>query len=248
MHTGHMNYLPLSPLFFLGLAGALLALVILVQIGLLRFAYYRLGVGPGAATLLLLASLIGSYINIPVYQLPPSQVASGQEVAFFGMIYVVPVVESWPGTVIAVNAGGAIVPGLLSLYLLVHNQLWLKGALATIAVAIVCHLVARPVPGVGIAEPIFIPPIASALVAILLSRTQAAPLAYIGGSLGALIGADLTNLDKVDGLGAPIASIGGAGTYDGIFVTGVLAVIIASLTDLWPSRRRAHFASAPPPR
>jgi hypothetical protein len=30
-------------------------------------------------------------------------------------------------------------------------------------------------------------------------------------------------------LGAPVAPIGGAGTFDGIFVTGILAVIIASL-------------------
>jgi uncharacterized membrane protein len=38
------------------------------------------------------------------------------------------------------------------------------------------------------------------------SRAYAAPLAYIGGSLGTLIGADLLNLDKLQGLGAPIAS------------------------------------------
>jgi uncharacterized membrane protein len=67
-------------------------------------------------------------------------------------------------------------------------------------------------------------------VALLLSPRRAAPLAYIGGSLGTLIGADLLNLDKVAGLGAPVASIGGAGTFDGIFLTGVLAVLIASFT------------------
>ena len=57
----------------------------------------------------------------------------------------------------------------------------------------------------------------------------AAPLAYIAGGLGTLIGADLTNLDKVRGLGAPVASIGGAGTFDGIFLTGILAVLLAGL-------------------
>ena len=70
---------------------------------------------------------------------------------------------------------------------------------------------------------------ATAVVALLLSREFAAPLAYIGGSLGTLIGADLTNLDKVRGLGAPVASIGGAGTFDGIFLTGILAVLLAGL-------------------
>ena len=94
-----------------------------------------------------------------------------------------------------------------------------------------CHWLAEPVPGVGIAVPIFAPVAATAIVALLLSRTDAAPLAYISGSLGTLIGADLLNLPKVQGLGAPIASIGGAGTFDGIFLIGVIAVLIASVSS-----------------
>jgi len=53
--------------------------------------------------------------------------------------------------------------------------------------------------------------------------------AYIAGSLGTLIGADLLNLDKVRGLGAPVASIGGAGKFDGIFLTGIVAVLFAGI-------------------
>jgi uncharacterized membrane protein len=106
--------------------------------------------------------------------------------------------------------------------------------LATACVAIVCHLVAYPVHGVGIAEPMFVPPIATAIIAIIISRDYAAPLAYIAGSMGTMIGADLWNLDKVQGLGAPVASIGGAGTFDGIFLTGILAVLLASITTPWP--------------
>jgi uncharacterized membrane protein len=70
----------------------------------------------------------------------------------------------------------------------------------------------------------------------LLSRERAAPLAYIGGSLGTLIGADLLNLRAIRGLGAPVASIGGAGTFDGIFLIGIVAVLIASLSQLWSRR------------
>jgi uncharacterized membrane protein len=69
--------------------------------------------------------------------------------------------------------------------------------------------------------------VAAALTALLVRRREAAALAYVGGSMGTLIGADLLNLGKVQGLGAPVISIGGAGTFDGIFVTGVLAVLIA---------------------
>jgi len=117
----------------------------------------------------------------------------------------------------------------MSLYLLFARNLWPNGAIAIAAVALILHWLATPVPGVGIAVPVFLPAIATAVVALVLSRDNAAPLAYIGGSLGTLIGADLTNLDKVRGLGAPVASIGGAGTFDGIFLTGILAVLLASL-------------------
>jgi uncharacterized membrane protein len=88
---------------------------------------------------------------------------------------------------------------------------------------------AYPVPGIGIAVPIFVPPLITTAAAVLLSREYAAPLAYIAGSLGTLIGGDLLNLGKIQGLGAPVASIGGAGTFDGIFFTGILAVLLASL-------------------
>jgi len=93
----------------------------------------------------------------------------------------------------------------------------------------VLHWLANPVPGLGIAVPVFIPAIVTAAVALLLSRGDAAPLAYIAGSMGTLIGADLTNLDKIGGLGAPVASIGGAGTFDGIFLAGIVAVLLAGL-------------------
>ena len=229
MHLGQLHYLPLTYPFFAILAGLLLFLIVLIQVNALRYAYMRLGMGSGTAMLLLLGSLLGSYFNIPVMQLPQQEMVSGQEIDFFGMRYVVPVMVDWPGTVIAVNVGGAVIPGLTSLYLLAKNRLWLQGVLAVACVAAVCHALARPIPGLGIALPIFVPAAAAAIVALLISRRQAAPLAYIGGSLGTLVGADLLNFGKLQGLGAPIASIGGAGTFDGIFVTGVVAVLLASL-------------------
>lgn len=225
----HLHYLPLTPAFFSVLVMLLVFLVVLIQVGILRYAYMRLGVSARVALLLLLATLIGSYINIPVIALPEHQVMSGQEIDFFGMRYAVPVVVDWPGTIIAVNVGGALIPTLMSLYLLAKNRLWILGLVATVCAAAVCHWLAYPVPGLGIALPTFVPAIAAAIVAWLLSRQYAAPLAYVCGSLGTLIGADLLNLDKIQGLGAPVASIGGAGTFDGIFITGILAVLIASL-------------------
>ena len=146
------------------------------------------------------------------------------------MRYVVPVVVDRPATVIAVNVGGAVIPVLLSLYLLVKNDLWSRGLLATGCVAAVCFLLAEPVPGIGIAIPTFAPPFVTAVVALLVAQMNVAAVAYISGSLGTLIGADLLNLGRIQGMGAPVASIGGAGTFDGIFLTGILAVLFASLS------------------
>jgi uncharacterized membrane protein len=236
MMDSQVHYLPLTPGFFSILLVLLAGLIILIQLRILRYAYMKLGVGPGAAMLLLFGSLLGSYFNIPIAVLPGKPVMSGQIVEFYGMRYVVPVVVSWPGTVLAVNVGGAVIPTLMSIYLLIRYQLWLKAAIATAVIAVVIHSMATPVPGVGIAVPVFAPVVITAILAFILSREYAAPLAYIGGSMGTLIGADLLNLDKIGDLGAPVASIGGAGTFDGIFLTGILAVLLAGIAA--PSRPR----------
>ena len=230
MQPSHLQYLPVNLPSFAALVGMFLVLLVLIQLEALRYAYARLGISSPAVLLLLLGSLVGSYFNIPVARLPDEQIVAAREVAGLGMTYVVPVVVEWPGTVIAVNVGGAVIPGLLSLYLLAKNRLWGYGLVAIACVAAVSHWLAQPVPGAGIALPIFVPPLAAAVTALVLSRRYAAPLAYIGGSLGTLIGADLLNLDKVAGLGAPIVSIGGAGTFDGVFLSGILGVLFASLS------------------
>jgi uncharacterized membrane protein len=229
MEMSQFHYLPMTPGFFSILVGIFAILFVLLQLGALRYAYLSLGVSSGTAMRLLVGSLIGSYFNIPVAVLPGKEVMSNRVVDYFGMQYVVPVVQNWPGTVIAVNVGGAVIPTAMSIYLLAKHDLWTKGLIATAIVAAIIHWLATPVQGVGIAVPVFMPAVITAIVAVLLSREEAAALAYIGGGLGTLIGADITNLDKVQGLGAPVASIGGAGTFDGIFLTGILAVLLASL-------------------
>jgi uncharacterized membrane protein len=234
--NSQVHYLPMTPGLFSILVLLFAGLIIFVQLRILRYAYMRLGVGPGTALLLLFGSLIGSYFNIPIAVLPGPPVRSGEIVEFFGMRYVVPLVSSWPGTVLAVNVGGAVIPTLMSAYLVLRYQLWLKAMLATAAIGFVIHSMATPVPGLGIAVPVFAPVVTTAILAFLLSREYAAPLAYIGGSMGTLLGADLLNLDKIGGLGAPVASIGGAGTFDGIFLTGILAVLLAGIAA--PSRPR----------
>jgi uncharacterized membrane protein len=99
----------------------------------------------------------------------------------------------------------------------------------TAILVFVTHRLAKPVKGVGIAMPAFIPPLVAALVSVIFSYDYAPVLAYIGGTLGTLIGADILNIDKIKNLGAPVASIGGAGTFDGIFLSGIMAVLLAAI-------------------
>jgi uncharacterized membrane protein len=228
MPMGDYQYLPLTPGYFAVLVLAYIVVFILV-LSTLRYAYLSLGVSSSTALLLLFGSLVGSYFNITVAHLPPEHVISDEVRGYFGMYWVVPRVRSYSGTAIAVNVGGAVIPTIMSLYLMLTRRLWIRGTIATAIVALVLHWLAHPVPGVGIAVPIFVPVLVTAVVALLLAGENAAPLAYIAGSMGTLIGADLTNLSQVRGLGAPVASIGGAGTFDGIFLTGILAVLLASL-------------------
>ena len=116
--VSHLHYLPLSLPFFSILVGIFVCLAALIEVGVLGYAYALLGIGPRAVLFLLLASLIGSYFNIPVATLPGEQVFTGRELTFYGVQYAVPIMVDWPGTVIAVNVGGALVPSFMSLYLL----------------------------------------------------------------------------------------------------------------------------------
>ena len=227
MHPSNLHFFPLALPFVLGLFLLIGLLIGLIEVGVLKYAYTKIGVDARYVFLLLLLSLLGSYVNIPVAHLPGEQAVTNRIITYFGMRYIIPMVQEWPGTVIAVNLGGAVIPTLLSLYLLVKHRLYRSGLLGIVIVTAVVHGLATPVPGVGIAVPTFIPPLVATGTAWVLQRRSAPPLAYIVGSLGTLIGADLLNLGQIQGLGAPVASIGGAGTFDGIFLTGILAVLLA---------------------
>jgi len=225
----HLHYFPLSAGLAALFVGVLVALLILLQIGVLRRVYSTLGLPPAVVVLLLGASLIGSYVNLPLARLPEQRVVAREVVEVMGVPFLTPVAVDWPGTVLAINVGGAVIPILLSAYLLFRYRLFWPALFSVAIVAFFVHQMANPIPGVGIAVPTVAPPLLAAFAALVLSRRFAAPLAYIGGSIGVLIGADILNLGSLQTLGAPVASIGGAGTFDGVFLTGVIALVLASL-------------------
>ena len=226
MHSSSFHTLPPFFLLLVLLFGLLIAIL---QIGILGYAYEKMGISRRVAYLILFLSLAGSYVNVPVAELPKKQQVVGTQPVRdrWGLEYWVPVIDEWPGTVVAVNVGGAVIPTLLSIYLVVRHQIYGQAALGILVVTVIVHALAQPVPQMGISVPIFIPPVAAALVAMFLSRDYAAPLAYVSGCMGTLVGADVMNIHRLGELGASIASIGGAGTFDGVFLTGVLAVLLA---------------------
>jgi len=133
-------------------------------------------------------------------------------------------------TVIALNVGGGFVPLIVTALLLnAHPGIWLGALVATALTALAVHMVAKYVEGVGIVAPALLPPIAAVLFSIPFAGSNLVVTAYIAGTLGTLIGADLLNLGKIAKGGTHVASIGGAGKFDGIFLTGIVAVLLASL-------------------
>ncbi|HPB58647.1 MAG TPA: DUF1614 domain-containing protein [Candidatus Saccharicenans sp.] len=231
-----MFFLPVLLFFLIGYFILLGGLFFFLKLGVISFAFQRLGIPPDLVFTLLFLTLIGSGINIPIKKLHSGQMMEGQVVNFYGWKFQVPVAAASETTVLAINMGGAIIPSLISLYLLFHwGGLFWEFVIATGIVTFLVNRVARPVKGLGIATPALFPPLVAALVAFLVSLIspdgfQSAPvIAYVSGTLGTLVGADLLNLKKIPELGAPVASIGGAGTFDGVFLTGIIAVVLTSI-------------------
>ncbi|HEX9056661.1 MAG TPA: DUF1614 domain-containing protein [Ktedonobacterales bacterium] len=247
----------------------LLALIVplifaLLYLQVVASSFRLFGLTYQQASVLLIGSLIGGMINIPLSRrrvaLADPRLAdmspAMQMLATIFHFYPPATVEE----VVAVNVGGALVPLGLSIYLLVrYPELIGLAILGVVLVAFVAKLLARPVPGLGITLPGFIPPIVAAVVALGLARiigsadgmAAVGPVAYISGALGTLIGADLLNLPLVlrGGLLAAgpqrfwrlgpqvptdprqprVVSIGGAGVFDGIFLTGIIAAFLVQL-------------------
>jgi uncharacterized membrane protein len=213
----------MSPLH-VGLLGVvLLFLIAMLEVGIIESAYQKLGMSHRAVTLLLLLSIFGSYINIPVATISPPVVIHHHHL--YNLSYVPARLPE--DTIIAVNVGGAVIPVLLSVYLLMRVGGVAPAFIATAIVAWLVNHFSRIIPGAGIAVPTFIPGFAAAILAILLTRERRPVVAYVAGTIGCLLGADVFNLARVASLNAPIASIGGAGTFDGVFVSGVIAVLLA---------------------
>jgi uncharacterized membrane protein len=218
-----MIFIPIALLIFLLFILFLPALLALVYFHIVTLGFERLGISSGTTIFLLFLILIGSCINIP---LTKKKLVYSSRPRFFGLFHV-PQVEVQG---VAINLGGGLLPILLSLYFLF--LLWRQGAelapvlVVTFLMIILAKFLSRVIPGKGIALPFFIPPIFSAVFALILVPEFAAPTAFVSGVLGTLIGADILNLRSARKYGGYL-SIGGAGVFDGIFLVGIVSALLA---------------------
>lgn len=218
-----MYFLPISLAIFLLFILLLPFLFVIMP----AVAFAKLGLSPLGGIAFYFFCLLGSLINIPVYHEEKGYQEETNDLTdfinrFFGIR--IPAVQE---RIIALNVGGAILPGILSIYLLFTVDLQ-TAFLATTIVTLFSYMLSRPVKGVGIVIPAFIPPIIAALAALLFAGRENAPaVAYISGVLGTLIGADILRLHQVKRSGIAFLSVGGAGVFDGIFIVGIVAVLLA---------------------
>ncbi len=200
-------------------------LMVLVFLNVINISYSELGVSQNVAVTLLVATLIGSTINIPISSRKVEYVGDQSFLSRYFYYHASPRVTT---QTIAINVGGAVIPTGFSIYLMPHAAP-VATLIATLVVIIVARLFSRVVPGQGITMPGFITPLVSAGLALLLAPSHPAPVAFISGTLGTLIGADLLHWPEYKDFGPTMVSIGGAGVFDGVFLSGILAVALSTI-------------------
>lgn len=232
---------PITLLYFFIL---LLLLIFSTSFIVIFSLFIAIGVPLEAFSAILLLSLFGSYVNIPLTVIESKEPRrTFKEIRFFGITWRIPALQTeLKKTVVAINLGGAVVPILISIYLLLWSipkcssnlyMTYFKVLLVLVVVTLGTCKSSRVIKGLGIATLVFGPPIITALSTIFVDWINPTfcptQIAYVGGTLGTLIGADLLNLNKLSELAAPIVSIGGAGTFDGIYITGLASVMMVLL-------------------
>lgn len=212
----------MPPVLFLALALLIPIVLFLLFYGLVSVSFVKLGVPRSAVAFLFISILIGGLINIPVWTV--TRETTGGLFRSGNVFFLQP--PQVATTIVGINVGGAVIPTLLCLYLLPRAPLF-RTVIATAIVTVVAYNLAQVIPGQGIALNILVAPGVSVVVAMVLAWRRAAPVAYISGVLGVLIGADLLHLSEVLQVGGTFLSIGGAGVFDGIFLVGIIAAFLS---------------------
>src|SRR5437867_950380 len=130
-----MIFLPVAvPLLALLLVVLLVILVALVELKILSYAYRKIGVRPCYVFLIMLLTLLGSGVNIPLYEIPAGRMVAPHTRWLHGIPYVGPDTVHAGVTIVAINVGRALIPALLSLSLFFRVPLRARMMIGTVVV------------------------------------------------------------------------------------------------------------------
>jgi len=228
---------PLTILAIIVIIGLLVIIVPLLFLGFAGKALMNLvGLSWLTATALVILILLCSLVNIPVWKIRRETIRMPHNDTLDAFT---PNENGglWE-TTIAVNLGGAIIPIAMAWYLLYRassvmsgNTLYLQVLVATFIVAAMTYVTTRPMVGIGLRVPLFIPGLTALLCGILLAGgfglLSAGVIAFASATFGILLGANIAHLPHVGDLEVPQVSIGGAGTFGAIFIGCILSALIA---------------------
>lgn len=221
-----MIYLPVTLLLFVLFLLLFPFIWLAIALDVVEVAVAKLGFSPNVALFLFAAVILGSTINIPLY----ARVSRVPIVPDFADLWMarfwgIPLRKIEQKTIVALNVGGGLIPTLLALYEFTRSDPFAI-LVVTAGVTFMSYFSAQIVPGIGIQMNALVAPLTASLMALFIVGNDAAPVAFAGGVLGTLIGADLLHLPEIEKMSAGVLSIGGAGVFDGIALCGLLALLL----------------------
>lgn len=221
-----MIYLPVTLFLFLLFLLLFPFIWFAIALDVVEVAVAKLGFSSNGAFLLFAAVVLGSVINIPLYErISHVPIISDFADLWMNRFWGIPLRQMEQKTIVALNVGGGLIPTLLAIYELTRSDPLACGVVTAI-VTVVSYFSAQIVPGIGIQMNALVAPLTAALTALLIAGDGAAPVAFAGGILGTLIGADILHLREIERMSAGVLSIGGAGVFDGIALCGLFALLL----------------------
>jgi uncharacterized membrane protein len=185
---------------------ALIVVTVLVYFGLAQRVLDRLHLTDKQALVFLALMIVGAYVNITLWRRP---------------------------TQLVLNVGGGLVPLVLAGYILSRagtRREWLHAALATLVTAAGVYAAGRLLPaepGTMLLDPMYVYALIAGIVGYLAGRSRRG--AFIAATVGVIL-ADLAYFIQLLATRTPgRTSIGGAGAYDTVVLSGLLAVLLAEV-------------------
>lgn len=187
----------------------------------------------GITTLVIVAVLI--YVGIAQRVLDRLRLTDREALLFIAAMAVGNFLPDIPITSnVAVNIGGAIVPGILVVYLFIKAgtaKEKTRSIVATIAATAVIYAVTKLLPAhpfeVLPIDPMYLYAVLAAAAGYIAGRSRRS--AFIAG-VGSMILVDIVSRLEVALIGGESSvTIGGAGLFDGVVIVGILAVALAEI-------------------